>query len=112
MSKLRAQITTWYQEAHPGSGRWGFATTPTGKIFFVHTFAFRDHRQVARVGSVIEFDEQTAKQSFIDKLNSGKYRDDTSLSRRHRNPRRGVTGKIKPRATNVVVIEGETNGKV
>jgi cold shock CspA family protein len=101
----KGEIVIWHREA-----RWGFAATPEGKNFFVHESAFRDHRQVARVryGTLIEFDlpvAQTAEQAFLDKLNSGKYRDDPSIARSHRNPRRVVTGK-KPRAANVVVIEG------
>jgi hypothetical protein len=47
---------------------------------------------------------RTAEQAFLDKLNAGKYRDDPSIGRNHRNPRRTVNSDKKPRATNVRVI--------
>jgi hypothetical protein len=104
MQRQKGEIVIWHREAH-----WGFAVTPEGKNFFVHESAFRDHRQVARVryGTLIEFDlpvAQTAKQAFLDKLNSGKYRDDPPIARNHRNPRRMVVSDKKPRATNVWVV--------
>jgi cold shock CspA family protein len=101
----RAQITTWYSEA-----QWGFATTAEGKEFFVHKYAFRNHRQVQRAhcGSIIEFDlpvAQTAEQAFLDKLNAGEYRDDPSVARNHRNPRRMVIKNKKPKALNIVLVD-------
>jgi hypothetical protein len=101
---MRAEITTWHKEV-----RWGFAATREGKIFFVHEAAFRDCRQIPQVnvGTRIEFDlpvAQTAEQAFLDKLNSGKYRDDPSVARNYRNPRRMVVSNKKPRASNVWVV--------
>jgi cold shock CspA family protein len=105
MQRQKGEIVIWHREA-----QWGFAATPEGKNFFVHESAFRDHRQVARVryGTLIEFDlpvAQTAEQAFLNKLNAGKYRDDPSVVRNHRNPRRTVVSDKKPRATNVWVAQ-------
>jgi cold shock CspA family protein len=108
VGKLKAEITTWYPEAH-----WGFATSPEGKVFFIHQSSLRNHRQVARVGSLIEFDVlETAQQTFLDKLNSGKYRDDPSFARSHRNRRTVNSRKKKPQAANVVVIKEGADAKV
>jgi cold shock CspA family protein len=103
MQRQKGEITIWHREA-----QFGFATTPEGKQIFVHSAAFRNHRQVSsvRAGTKIEFDlqAQNAERAFLDKLNAGKYRDDPTIARNHRNPRRAVNKK--PRAANVVV-EGE-----
>jgi cold shock CspA family protein len=104
MPRKKGEFVIWHREA-----QWGFATTTEGKNFFVHESAFRDHRQVARVGygTLIEFDlpvARTVEQAFLDKLNAGKYRDDPSIARNHRNPRRTVNSDKKPRATNVWVV--------
>jgi hypothetical protein len=101
---MRAEITTWHEEV-----RWGFAVTQEKKIVFVHEAAFRDSRQIPRVnvGTEIEFDlqvSQTVEQAFLDKLNSGKYRDDPPIARSHRNPRRDEVSNRKPRAVNVVLV--------
>jgi cold shock CspA family protein len=102
--KTLAEITTWHNDV-----QWGFATTPEGESVFVHSSAFHDHRQVARLrcGTQIEFDlpaAQTAEQAFLDKLNDGKFRDDPTITRNHRNPRGKVINNKKPRATNVIVV--------
>jgi hypothetical protein len=103
MQRQKGEIVIWHREV-----RWGFAATPEGKNFFVHESAFRDHRQVARVGygTLIEFDSPvaSAEQAFLDKLNAGKYRDDPTVARHHRNPRRVVISNKKLRAANVRVI--------
>ena len=96
------EITTWHDEV-----QWGFATTQEGKKFFVHKSAFHDHRQIAgvRFGTRIEFEElPRAAQTLLDKLNTGKYRDEPTIARNHRNPRRVVIKNKKPRATNVWVV--------
>ena len=103
---MRAEITTWHKEV-----RWGFAATQEGKIFFVQEAAFRNSRQTPQVnvGTQIEFDlpvARAAEQAFLNKLNDGKYRDDPSVARNHRNPRRTVDSDKKPRAVNVVLVSG------
>jgi cold shock CspA family protein len=105
MQRQKGEITTWHQEV-----QWGFATTREGNIVFVHKSAFSDRRQPFRThcGSIIEFDSQetrTAEQHFLDKLlNSGKYRDEPTIARSHRNPRRDEVSNRKPRAVNVVLV--------
>ena len=107
MQREKGEIIVWHREV-----RWGFAVTPEGKNVFVHESAFRDHRQVVCVnyGTLIEFDRpvaKTAEQAFLDKLNAGKFRDDPTVARNHRNPRRVTASNKKPRAANVVVVQGE-----
>lgn len=112
MGKLKGTITKWYPQA-----LWGFATTNTGKIFFIHESSFRNHRTrlnprgpLVRVGSLIEFEASahTAEQDFLDKLNTGKYRDNPSVA--HRNPRHTINKKS--RAANVVILEEKADGQV
>jgi len=112
MDKLKGKITTWYHDK-----LWGFATTSTGKIFFIHQSSFRNHRTrgnpsgpVVRVGAPIEFETSvySADQDFVDKLNTGKYRDNPAVT--HRNPRHTINKK--PRAANVMIIEEHADGKV
>jgi hypothetical protein len=112
MDKLKGVITTWYPAT-----QWGFAKTTTGKIFFIHQSSFRNSRSrllprglVPRVGSLIEFEvsAHTAEQDFLEKLNTGKYRDNPAVP--HRNPRHTI--RKKPRAANVVIIEERADGKV
>jgi cold shock CspA family protein len=110
MQRMRGEITTWGDR----SCRWGFAKTSDGVECFVHQSAFRDHRHVPtiRVGTKIEFEllaVPSDQQTFMDKLNAGDYRDDSTIARNHRNPRNPhcctVVGEKKPRASNIAVIE-------
>jgi hypothetical protein len=112
MDKLKGTITTWYKDK-----LWGFATTSTGKIFFIHESSFRNHRtrgnpsgQLVRVGALVEFEVgvYSAERDFMDKLNSGKYRDNPAVA--HRNPRHTINKK--PRAANVVILEENVDGQI